>query len=53
MICAQLACAIDVSDPKVIIDSLGQLSTLIVAMMGFVTAYNVVVPKHGMVGFGT
>jgi gas vesicle protein len=36
--CALLACAINVSDPKVIIDSLGQLSTLIVAIMGFVTA---------------
>ena len=34
----QLACTINVNDVKVIIDSLGQLSTLIVAIMGFITA---------------
>lgn len=38
MTSVQLACAIDVNDLKVIIDSLGQLSTLIVAIMGFITA---------------
>lgn len=38
MTSVQLACAIDVDNVKAVIDSLRQLSTLIVAIMGFVTA---------------
>ena len=47
MLCVQFACAIDVNDIKVIIDSLGQLSTLIVAIMGFMTAIVVAMVTSG------
>ena len=38
MLSVQIACTIDMNDIKAVIDSLGQLSTLIVAVMGFITA---------------